>query len=348
MWVRPVSMPTTARARPENIDGVARGRGCDGRRSRSPCISAVGSVTGDQADVAAAGSELLGEGGPAVGRPSACSVRRSRSRSSTVSPSSGRAPRRAAEPAVRSRQRSRSRRRCGPRISLIESGPTAPRTRASPTSSRAAAGDHGDRRGDPGSPRGIERVLGHAAAEPVDASRERGLTGERATSHVSSPARLRDQRLDRGQRHDEVAQAERDRRDVRAAHRDHPRAVSVRRTCVTSSRCSASNARRRSAHLLQRPQWSPAAGSMHENVCCSGRPRPRSSTWALSSSANGVTTSNGDVHGGVTSASTPPKNSRLLSANGLPFSVPRAMVCTPLSAHQTLDLASRSRLRPGR
>ncbi len=37
-----------------------------------------------------------------------------------------------------------------------------------------------------------------------------------------------------------------------------------------------------------------------------------------------------------------------LSAKGLPFSVPRAMTSTPLSAHQTLDLVRSRRLRPGR
>ena len=38
---------------------------------------------------------------------------------------------------------------------------------------------------------------------------------------------------------------------------------------------------------------------------------------------------------------------RLLSANGLPARVPRAMAPTPCSAHHTLGLASSRRLRPG-
>ena len=41
-------------------------------------------------------------------------------------------------------------------------------------------------------------------------------------------------------------------------------------------------ARRRSAHLLQRPQWRPSLGTMQENVSSSGSPRPNSQDVLLS------------------------------------------------------------------
>jgi len=70
---------------------------------------------------------------------------------------------------------------------------------------------------------GVERVLVHTAAEPGDAIPQQGLTGCARHQPRLLDLVLRDQRLDRRQRHDQISQAEGDRSDVGAAHQDEPR-----------------------------------------------------------------------------------------------------------------------------
>src|SRR5438132_5017148 len=141
----------------------------------------------------------------------------------------------------------------------------------------------------------LERLFTDPAGQPDDPVGQPCLSNRAGDQPgldavVSSPC---DQRLDGGERDHEVAEAKGDGRHIRATHAGIP--SGTRRQCcsysVTSSICSAENARRISAHLLHRPQCRPPCGSMHENVCRNARPRPSASTSAFVSPANGVTTS---------------------------------------------------------
>ena len=123
--------------------------------------------------------------------------------------------------------------------------------------------------------------------------------------------------------------------------------VRQRRKAWGPASCAAKPSRR-SAHLLHRPQWRPSTGAIQENVCSRARSRPNSRTSAFVISDNGVSTDNGCSRPRSTMPPKRAKKSALLSAKGFPLSVPRAMVPTPLSTHQTLALDKRSRLRPGR
>src|SRR4029077_16591838 len=159
-----------------------------------------------------------------------------------------------------------------------------------------------------------------------------------------------DHGLDAGQRNHEVAETEGNGSHMDATHAGRASEMGGQgwSYSVTSAIPSAENARRRSAHLLQCPQCRPPWGSMQEKVRSSARPRPSSSTSDFVSSANGTTTSSVCPSPRCTSAPNSSKNSRELSGNGFPFSVPSAIRCTPWRAHQTLGCASSSRFRPGR
>ena len=124
---------------------------------------------------------------------------------------------------------------------------------------------------------GVERLLVHAPSEPPDARRQpllRGRAGDQP-GLVAGAGTVGDQGLDRRQRDHEIAQPEGDGGHEHPAHRQSS-AYTVR-----SHTPDWAKARRRSAHLLQRPQWRSRRGSMHENVCRRARSRPRSTTSIL-------------------------------------------------------------------
>ena len=87
------------------------------------------------------------------------------------------------------------------------------------------------------------------------------------------------------------------------------------------------NASRRSRHLLQRPQWSPPSGCMHDSVSSSGTPRlaPSRTTSGLCIDANGVSMAIGRSSPSDSARCSAPKNSGVASGNGLLESVASAI-----------------------
>ena len=97
-----------------------------------------------------------------------------------------------------------------------------------------------------------------------------------------------------------------------AAHRQ-PRAYWVRSSIPAST-----NALRRSAHLLQRPQWRPPTGATHENVCSSGSSRPELQHLGLGQPRERCHDLELVPSASLASAANPERNSRLLSRTGCP------------------------------
>src|SRR5207253_4105317 len=92
----------------------------------------------------------------------------------------------------------------------------------------------------------------------------------------------------------------------------HEAAYSVRSTKRASAK-----ARRRSAHLLHRPQCRPALGRRHEKVSSSGKSRPRSITSDLCKPAYGRSTRTEPLTERLTASWYASKKAGVASGNGL-------------------------------